>query len=303
MINFHPSDLRSENEYVGIERNLSYRDHDPVELVDYSQQQPTSRQPQPIIIQHRPPSQQSTTQSSSVRTQSQQSQASFSRPLSTLTEPTTMRAAPQEPVTSASSLPSHPPSDPEPLTQPVSEQEVQDTKSPLESTTDEVTEQQFLQATGGGRELKLTRRHSVETGKEPKPHQDDDAASARSFSGTQKERVVGQIKSGAYSIAHGKELHGKEWEDAMQRELEEEMARDRERVRMRERRREVEQRERRRERDQKNRDYRARERQEREREREAARERRLARDQDSRYSPLTGTRDDTFVRESPESFL
>ena len=151
--------------------------------------------------------------------------------------------------------------------------------------------------------LKLTRRHSVETGKETRPHQDDDTASARSFSGTQKERVVGHIQSGAYSIGHGKELHGKEQEDAMLREMEEEMARDRERVRMRERRREVEQRERRRERDQKNRDYRARERQEREREREAARERRLAHDHDSRYPPLTGTTDDTLIHESPESFL
>ena len=208
-----------------------------------------------------------------------------------------------QPETSTSQPSHQPPEDSEPLTQPVSSYTEQDTKL-LESETDEVTEQQLLQATGGGGEirgLKLTRRHSVETGKEATHHQDDDTASARSFSGTQKERVVGQIPSGAYSITHGKELHGKEWEDAMQREMEEEMAR--ERVRMRERRREIEQRERRRERDQKNRDYRARERQEREREREAAKERRLAQDQDSRYPPPTGTTDDTHIHESPESFL
>lgn len=282
---------------------MSYRDHDPVELVDYSGYQPTARQPRPTIQHHRPPSQQSTTQSSSMRTQSQQSQASFSRPLSTQAEPATQRVVSRQPETSTSQ-PSHQPSeDSEPLTQPVSAYTEQDTKL-LESETDEVTEQQLLQATGGGGEirgLKLTRRHSVETGKEATHHQDDDTASARSFSGTQKERVVGQIPSGAYSITHGKELHGKEWEDAMQREMEEEMAR--ERVRMRERRREIEQRERRRERDQKNRDYRARERQEREREREAAKERRLAQDQDSRYPPPTGTTDDTHIHESPESFL
>lgn len=287
---------------------MSYRDRDPVELVDFAHQQPAARQPQPIIQHHRPPSQQSTTQSSSARTHSQQSQASFSRPLSMQSDPSTLRVTSQEPATSSTSQQSHPTIDLEQSTQPVTaypQREGDNVKPLLESAADDVTEQQLLQATGGGGEshgLKIIRRHSVEMGKEAKPHQQHE--DTRSFSGTAKEKVVGKMQGGAYSIAHGKELHGEEWEEAMQRELEEEMAREkeRERVRLRERRREVEQRERRREKEQKNRDYRARERQEREREREAARERRLTHDQESRYPPLTGDPANTVV-ESPESFL
>ena len=221
-----------------------------------------------------------------------------------------MRVVSQDPVASSVSQQPLPLTQLEPLPQPE--------RGPIiapESTsaTDEDTEKELLLATGGGtgdsvsHGLKISRRHSVETGKERRHHrhQEEGDAQAGSLRGFKKGNVFGEVKHGAYSIAHGKELHGKEWEDAMQRELEEEMARERskERVWSRERRREMEQRERRREREQKDRDHRAQERKEREREREVAKERRLAHERDSRYPPPDGDPPTVILHESPESFL
>ena len=171
--------------------------------------------------------------------------------------------------------------------------------------SDEHTERQLLLPTtseGESRGLKISRRHSVETGKEAKkPHQhvsdDEMTAKAGTFSGRTKVGVGREGHSGAYSIAHGRE-----WDDELQREFDKDLERDRarERVRSQERRREAEMRERRKERDQKNRDYRAQERREREMEREAARERRLALDRDPEDHRAPAT---VAVLESPESFL
>ena len=317
------SDLRSENEYVGIERNLSYRDHSPVELIDYARQQ----QP-PVLIHHqpRPLSQQSlTSTSAAARPQSQQSHASFSRPLS---EASTLRVQSQEPIPMASTFNIPPLPPPEAQSSPVSpishdvptitvatgEQTLQE-PSPdvVEAVFGVHTDEQKLLASdesdggsrvGEGRGLKITRRHSVEMGKEPhkvqsrKDVDQEDSSRAATFSG---HKVVGIKKSGAYSISHGKELQSKEWEAEMQRELEQEIARERERerARARERRREMEQRERRRERDQMGgREHRAHERREREREREVAKEQRLTRERDTQRKETSET-----VIESPESFL
>ena len=131
---------------------------------------------------------------------------------------------------------------------------------------------------------------------------DETAEKAGTFSGRTKVGAARDDRSGAYSIAQGKELQGREWEDALQREFDEQMAREtaRDRVRSQERHREAEQRERRRERDQQNREYRAQERRERERAREVAKERRLALDHDPQSHGATPS---VAVVESPESFL
>ena len=175
-----------------------------------------------------------------------------------------------------------------------------------DSATEEQTEQQLLLATGGGEGhgLKISRRHSVETGKETKMHRhlEEEAARGGSFGGVEMGKGA---QRGAYSIQQGKELRGKEWEDEMERELQRELEKERERdrVRARERRREIEQRERRREREQRSRDHRARERKDREKEREVARDRRLAHDHDSHDQPDKGSSHDAVIHESPESFL
>jgi hypothetical protein len=301
-------DLRSENEYVGIGRNLSYRDHDPVELVDYAHHQPEPPNHHP----QGPASQQS--HSSSARPQSQQSQTSTSRPLSSQSEASTARVSSPEPPAPATF---HiPPPPPLPVKQPtkvlVQQQHHEDEKPLLDSTTDPQTEQQLLlpaaaSSEGESRGLKISRRHSVETRKETKKsHQymsdDETAEKAGTFSGRTKVGAARDDRSGAYSIAQGKELQGRDWEEALQREFDEQMAREtaRDRVRSQERRREAEQRERRRERDQQNREYRAQERRERERAREVAKERRLALDRDPQNHGATPS---VAVVESPESFL
>ena len=312
------ADLRSENEYVGIDRNLSYRDHDPVvELVDYSHQPPNTRAPH-----RRPTSQQSHTSSCTGRSRSQQS---HERPLS---ESSTVRVMSQEPAETSSTfrarsptaasttfhVPPPPPSalkatDATVVPRLETDQRQHDTleeKHSLDDVADTNTEEQLLLAAGGSgsgnesRGLKISRRHSVETGKESRKQQvRDDAARPESFSSQHK--VTGGKKAGAYSITYGKELQGKDWEAALQKEFEEDIAREKDNVRSRERRREMEQRERRREREQASREHRAQERRERERQREEAKERRLVQDRDSVGSQQKSG--DLEIIESPESFL
>ena len=207
-----------------MERNLSFREQDNVELVDYTPARPTIPAPQP--------SQRPRSQSPQERPQQQ------------------VQAPPK----------------PQSLAQPLVQIE--------DSDSEERTELQLLQATGGERRgLKIGRRHSVETGRRTHDHEglSQEFTRVGSFGGTTQQ---GREREGEMSTLQRE----KEWEDEMERELEREIAlereREREKTRMKERRREMEQRERRRERE-RSREQRAREREERERERERARERRL----------------------------
>jgi hypothetical protein len=327
-LNKYGLDLRSENEYVGIERNLSYRDHELVELVDYSRQPPSARAPE-RSGGARPASRQSEASSSAARPSSQQPRDPPRRPGSTHSEASTALVTAQEPASPTSAtfhLPPPPPA-PQPTAASVaprpavvvvqsepSHVTLEDTPS-MDDVADSQTEEQLLLAASGvgeegmgeSRGLKISRRHSVETGKESRKTKSraaaDETDGGRTASFSAGRRMTtggaaagGKQSEGAYSVTYAKELRSKEWEAALQKEFDEEIAREKESVRARERRREVEQRERRRQREQMSRDQRAQARRDRERERDAAKERRLA------QSPSQGSTSPDVI-ESPESFL
>ena len=310
---------------MGIERNLSFRDHENVELIDYAHQPPSSRAPQRAGAA-RTASRGSSSAAASARSPSRQSAgtAGQERPVSAHSEASTALVSSQEPSSPiATTFHVPPPPMPSlkateaPVTPKTPPVVVVQHHHPAPRYTDHVilaekprslddaeTEEQLLLATGAGegetRGLKISRRHSVEVEKKPKSrkHLADDA----SFGGAHvRGKKSGSSSSGvAYSVPQGKELQqSKEWEAALQREFDEEVAREKENVRARERRRELEQRERRRAREHVNREQRALARQERERERETAKENRLARDSSP---PRQGTSSPDVV-ESPESFL
>ena len=302
--------MRSENEYVGIDRNLSYRDHDEqVELVDYTRQPPGVQAPQ------RGGGAPSSRSSSSARPDSRLHVEAPRRPVSeastVVVEPTFHVPPPPGP----SPKPTEAPAAPVVTVQQWQESEDHVTSeakppSPPDDAAAELEtmEEQLLLAAGSGSEnrgLKISRRHSVEVEKKPpksrKPAAADETPRTASFSGSHVHRADGKKSGGgAYSVTQGKELQSKEWEVALQREFDDEVEREKESVRARERRREMEQRERRRARDHVSSEHRAEARKDREREREAAKERRLVRDPRGQSKSGTSTPE---VIESPESFL
>ena len=305
---------------MGIERNLSYRDHENVELIDYAHHPPSSQAPQRVGAARTA----SRGSSSAARSPSRQSTgtAGQERPVSAHSEASTALVSSQEPSSPIATT-FHVPPPPVPSLKateapvaPKTPPAVVVQHHPAPRYTDHVilaekprslddaeTEEQLLLATGAGegetRGLKISRRHSVEVEKKPKSrkHLADDET-ARTGGAHVRGKKSGSSSSGAaYSVPQGKGLQqqSKEWEAALQREFDEEVAREKENVRARERRRELEQRERRRAREHVSREQRALARQERERERETAKENRLARDSSPPRPP--------DVVESPESFL
>jgi hypothetical protein len=306
-LNKYGLDLRSENEYVGIDRNLSYRDHDEhVELVDYSHRPPDIRAPQRGAA--RPAS----------RASSSAAARSVSRDPSQRERPVSEASTVVIETPTATTFHVPPPPGPtlKPTEAPVlatvtvvqQQRRAPDHVIPDQYSQEDVgdvqTEEELLLASGGlgsgseSRGLKISRRHSVEVEKKPKSRKkvDDETSS---FSGSRVRPT--DSDGGAYSIPRGKELQSKEWEAELQREFDEETAaKEKETVRARERRREMESRERRITREQVNREMRAEARRERERERDAAKERRLA--EEAPRSPTT--RGDTSPESpGPESFL
>ena len=302
---YFAADLRSENEYVGIDRNLSYRDHD-VELVDYHRPpdfEPPQRGARPT----------SRASSSADHRYVSREHSQRERPIS---EASTLVV--ESPTATTFHVPPPPPTVPKPTEAPVAPSitVIQNPRREPDDVThgagdqrtpdDAQTEEELLLAASGGmgsggesRGLKISRRHSVEVEKKSKSRKkaDDETSRTTSFSGSRARRT--DSGGGAYSIPQGKELQTKEWEAALQREFDEEVAREKESVRARERRREMEQRERRRTRENVSREQRAEARKERERERDAAKERRLAKETSS---PATHG-ESSPVSSGPESFL
>ena len=314
LASFSP-DLRSENEYVGIDRNLSYRDHDmpdDVELVDYSHRPPDILAPQRGAA--RPASRASSSAAArSISRDPSQRERPVSEASTVVVETPTATTFHVPPPPGPTLKPTEAPVAPVRATVTVVQQQH---RAPDHVTTDQYsqedvgdvqTEEELLLAASGGlgsgsesRGLKISRRHSVEVEKKPKSRKkvDDETSRTASLSGSRVHRT--DSGGGAYSIPQGKELQtAKEWEAALQREFDEEMAKEKESVRARERRREMEQRERRTTREQVNREMRAEARRERERERDAAKERRLV---EEARSPTT--RGETSPESpGPESFL
>ena len=202
---FSTPDLRSENAYVTTERNLSFRENDPVELVDYARipSSSTAAQPGSHLAQSR-------------------SQSPPSGSFNSGSQPDPRFWLPTQPMEGPS---------------PVS--------IPTVPTSDEhSTEQQLLQATGGeGRGLKITRRHSVED--RQKHITEDatlEVGRIASFSGTGKGRREALYQEKQWESEMEKELEV-EIAQEREREREREKARMRERRRekeQRERRREKE---------------------------------------------------------------
>ena len=292
---------------MGIDRNLSYRDHDEhVELVDYSRRPPDFQAPQ-----RHPAS----------RTSSSAAARSVSRDPSQRERPVSEASTVFVDAPTATTF--HVPPPPGPTLKPTEasvtpvtivhhhqqqREEPDHVTSPSQDDFADVqqAEEELLLAASGGvgsgndsRGLKISRRHSVEVEKKPKSRKkvEDDTSRTASFSGSRVRRT--DSGGGAYSVPQGKELQTKEWEAALQREFDEELAKEKESVRARERRRETEQRERRKAREQVTRQQRAEARKEREKERDAAKERRLV--QEARSPPTTTGGETSPTSPGPES--